>query len=117
MPLLNVLGLLIVVLFIFAVLGVSFFSSITTGEIIDETFSFENFGKAMLILFRMSTGESWCYIMFDCMNTSKNCISGKNCGTRFSPVYFISFVITINYILLKLFILVILQQFDKYYLP
>jgi hypothetical protein len=50
-----------------------------------------NFGNAMLMCIRISTGEDWPYIMYDYNNTNNDCISGETCGTPFSPVYFISF--------------------------
>ena len=62
-PLLTVLGLLLVIFFMFAILGVFFFRDITQGMIINTYMNFGNFGNAMLILFRMSTGEDWNYIM------------------------------------------------------
>ena len=54
--------------------------------------------------------------MYDCMRTD-NCQEGVNCGTMYAPIYFILFILICKYIMLNLFILVILQQFDKYYLP
>ena len=103
----------------FSILGVFFFRKIKTGKIINEYMNFKNFGSAMLMLFRMSTGEDWNYIMYDCMRTEDNggCIEDQNCGSMFAPIYYIFFIMICTYIMLNLFILVILQQFDKYYLP
>jgi hypothetical protein len=63
----NVLALLMLVFFIFAVLGVTMFGKIEEGNIINEYFNFANFGMAMIIIFRMSTGEDWPTIMYDTM--------------------------------------------------
>eukprot|EP00347_Sterkiella_histriomuscorum_P003601 403363663 len=117
--LLNVLGLLLLVFFMFSVLGVFFFKEIKTGVIINEYMNFKNFGNAILILFRMSTGEDWNFIMFDCAREpSDGCIEGVNCGNKIiSYIYFISFIMICTNIMLNLFVLVIIQQFDKYYLP
>jgi hypothetical protein len=113
----NVFALLMLVFFIYSILGVFIFSDITEGEIINDYSNFKNFGQAMIILIMVSTGEDWNKIMFDTSRTEPNCIKGKTCGTSIAPLYFISFIMICTFVLLNLFILVILQQFDKYYLP
>lgn len=106
----NVLALLILVLFIFSVLGVFMFRDVTEGKIIDPDFlNFKNFGSAMVVLFKMSTGEDWHEIMYDTMNTSDSCVPGKTCGSSLSPLYFLCFTMICNYVMLNLFILVIIQ--------
>lgn len=105
----NVLALLMLVFFIYAILGVFMFGSVTEGDIIDHQVNFSNFGSAMLILFRMVTGEDWPTIMYDMMNTSADCIPGKTCGTSLAPLYFISLQMVCVYVMLNLFILIILQ--------
>jgi hypothetical protein len=54
--------------------------------------------------------------MFDAANTDGDCIPGKTCGTVIAPIYFLSFVVICSFVMLNLFILVIIQQFDQYYL-
>lgn len=104
--------------FIFAVLGVFLFSTITQGEIIDPVYmNFFNFTQAMIILLRISTGEDWPTIMYDTMNTREDCIPDVNCGSDISPLFFIVFVMVCSYVMLNLFVLIILQQFELYYLP
>lgn len=55
--------------------------------------------------------------MYDTMHGSecKNGVSGS-CGVPYSPLYFLSFVVLCTFVVLNLFILVILQQFQTYYL-
>jgi hypothetical protein len=60
------------VYFIYAVLGVFLFKSVTTGLRINEYNNFMNFGYAMLLLFRSSTGEDWYLVMWDLIPTSCN---------------------------------------------
>jgi hypothetical protein len=55
--------------------------------------------------------------MYDLMNTKEDCIPGANCGTAWAPLFFIMFVLIQQYIMVDLFVLIILQQFDLYYLP
>ena len=104
----NVFSLLMLLLFMFSILGVFFFRDITRGEIIDETMNFNNFGQAMIMLFRVSTGEDWNRIMFDTMRT-EDCIPNETCGTPYAPIFFILFILICTYIMLNLFILVIIQ--------
>ena len=92
------------------------FGNITQGGIINDQVNFSNFGYAMIILFRMVSGEDWPTIMYDTMNTGPDCIPDKTCGTGIAPLYFISLQMVCVYVMLNLFILIILQQFEKYYL-
>ena len=79
--LMNVFLLLLLIFFIYAVLGVFIFGDIAEGAVIDEYVSFRNFGLAIVILFRVSTGEEWNVIMYDCNNTSSDCEPGRTCGS------------------------------------
>ena len=70
--LLNVGALLLLIFFIYAILGVFLFKDIYNGEIIDSYINFSNFGYAMLTIFKVSTGEDWSKIMFDLTNSVGN---------------------------------------------
>jgi hypothetical protein len=67
--LISVFILLLILLFVFAILGVFLFKDIVTGSIIDVGnggyMGFTNFGLAMLMLFRLTTGEDWSNILTD----------------------------------------------------
>ena len=52
----------------------------------------------------MSTGEDWHLIMYDC-----------NAYNPYSAIYFIIYVILIQYIMVNLFVLVIIREFDENY--
>lgn len=114
--LLSVFSLLILIYFIFAILGVFIFNNVKEGDVIDGYVNFNNFGYAMVMCLRVSTGEDWNRIMFDTANTDSDCIDGQTCGTAIAPLYFIVFIVICSFIMLNLFILVIIQQFDQYYL-
>lgn len=63
-----------------------------------------------MTVIRMSTGEDWVYVMFDCMRgEADDCIPNKTCGISYAPVYYIPFVMIIQQIILNLFIMVIIQ--------
>mmetsp|Transcript_25092 Transcript_25092/g.33643 ORF Transcript_25092/g.33643 Transcript_25092/m.33643 type:complete len:177 (+) Transcript_25092:743-1273(+) len=114
--LLNVFMLLMLFFFILAILGQFMFNKVKEGEIIDEYKNFRVFDRSFLLLFSISTGEDWNLIMYDCSRLPPDCEPGLTCGNEFAPAYFISFILLITYVMLNLFILVIIQQFQKLYL-
>ncbi|GIL88323.1 hypothetical protein Vretifemale_16288 [Volvox reticuliferus] len=65
----NVGGAMLLFFFIFAVIGVNLFAGIKYGDNLNPHANFDNFPNAMLLLFRMITGEGWNAIMLDCMQT------------------------------------------------
>ena len=102
---LNVLSLLLLIFFIYAVLGVYLFNSITQGSIIDEYNNFSNFGMAMVMLLRVSTGEEWNLIMYDCMQNYNSIVPG---------LYFGSFTIITMFVMLNMFVMVLIQNYEDY---
>jgi len=107
--LVNVFALLLLILFMFAVLGVFFFNELADGDVIDKTYkNFKNFTKAYLLLFAISTGEDWNRLMYDCISTKPDCIEGETCGVSLAPVFYITFIMVITHVMLNLFILVII---------
>ena len=69
-----------------------------------DIINFKNFGNSFLMMFRMSTGEDWEYIMYDVMVHS----------TLYAFI-FIIYVVVIQYIMINLFVLVILREFDRFF--
>ena len=71
----------------------------------------------MMLLFRAATGEDWFKIMYDCTRT-EDCTEPdghSNCGSVFGFLYFLTFIMICSFIMLNLFVLVIIDQFEKYY--
>lgn len=99
----NVLALLLLIFFIYAIIGVNLFQNVSTGKIINEYNNFADFKMAMLILFRCSTGEDWNAIMFDC---------GVQQSLIISQIYFMSFITLVMFIMLNLFIMVLIQSYE-----
>jgi hypothetical protein len=112
----NVFGLLMLIFFMMATLGVFFFADIKEGEIINRFKNFETWDDAFLLLFAISTGEEWNLLMYDCWKVPPNCTPDVDCGSSLSWVYYVVFIMLVTHIMLNLFILVIIEQFDKYYL-
>eukprot|EP00899_Mesostigma_viride_P019380 jgi/Mesvir1/27443/Mv07229-RA.2 len=67
--LVNVGSVLSLFFFIFSIMGMNLFGQIKHGDYVTRHANFETFPNAMLLLFRMSTGENWNGVMHDCMIT------------------------------------------------
>ena len=112
--LLNVGALLLLVMFIYSILGWFLFNGVKEGWKIGEYYNFNNFGSSILTLFRCLTGEDWPMIMYDVMRTDQSCIPGKTCGSIYSIPFFISYILICTFVMLNLFILIVLQNFEEY---
>ena len=72
----NISMLLLLIFFVFAVLGIKLFGKTAYLTNYDQFVelnrhaNFETFGSAMLLLFRMATGENWNNVMHDCRGLS-----------------------------------------------
>lgn len=111
-------GLLILLLFfIYAVVGMQVFGNIKLQEhtAINKHNNFQTYFAAVLSLFRASTGENWQQIMNSCLNTPDvlcEMEDTKTCGTHFAYFYFISFNMICSFLIINLFVAVIMDNFD-----
>ena len=65
-----------------------------------------------MVLFRVSTGEDWHLIMFDTTrNVQDGCIS-TSCGAYAYVLFFIAFIIVVQYIMLNLYVLILMDTFQ-----
>ena len=102
--------LLILIFFMFSILGNYLFSEVKTGDVIDDLKNFDSFFNAFLLLFAISTGEDWNKIMFDCSRTpEEGCIPNETCGSKWAFMYFPMLILVCSHVMLNLFILVIIQ--------
>lgn len=60
------MSLLLLIFFIYSILGVFLFNEIESGDVIDEYTNFHDFHTALITLVRASTGEEWNVMMYDC---------------------------------------------------
>uniref|UniRef100_A0A8C5AKY7 Voltage-dependent T-type calcium channel subunit alpha n=1 Tax=Gadus morhua TaxID=8049 RepID=A0A8C5AKY7_GADMO len=74
--------------------------------------TFRNFGMAFLLLFRVSTGDNWNGIMKD---TLRDCAqeTGTCYNTVVSPLYFVSFVLTAQFVLVNVVIAVLMKHLEE----
>lgn len=110
----NVGTVLFLVYFIYAILAMNLFGTVKRGEFLSERANFETFGVSLLTVFRMSTGESWNGIMMDCRVEPPDCTADVDCGHfNMAPVFFISFQIFGQYLMLNLFVAVMLEFYQR----
>ncbi|XP_037399800.1 voltage-dependent T-type calcium channel subunit alpha-1G isoform X8 [Pygocentrus nattereri] len=118
LPQVGNLGLLFMLLFfIFAALGVELFGDLICDEMhpcegLGRYATFRNFGMAFLLLFRVSTGDNWNGIMKD---TLRDCAqdTGTCYNTVVSPIYFVSFVLTAQFVLVNVVIAVLMKHLEE----
>ncbi|XP_077360073.1 voltage-dependent T-type calcium channel subunit alpha-1G isoform X13 [Festucalex cinctus] len=118
LPQVGNLGLLFMLLFfIFAALGVELFGDLICDELhpcegLGRYATFKNFGMAFLLLFRVSTGDNWNGIMKDtlrdCAHETSTCYN-----TVVSPIYFVSFVLTAQFVLVNVVIAVLMKHLEE----
>jgi hypothetical protein len=102
--LVNIAGLFLVILAMYALLGMQLFGEVREGEAIGEEANFCSFPIAMLTLFRCATGEGWNTIMHDAMDEGHG-------GSWLAVPYFVSFVVLSSFVVLKMLIAVILETY------
>ncbi|KAJ7329183.1 hypothetical protein JRQ81_015357, partial [Phrynocephalus forsythii] len=95
--------LIVMLFFIYAVIGMQVFGKIALDDTTDinRNNNFQTFPQAVLLLFRCATGEAWQEIMLACLPDKKcdpdsfepnNSSEGEHsCGSGFAVFYFISF--------------------------
>lgn len=125
----NVGSLLLLLLYIYSILGMFLFADVKLNYPLDDNLNFNNIGYSFLTMIRVSTGENWHEIMH-AVSRSKNslylCIEDSkyqdflandrrpvSCGGRISSIlFFVSFIIIVSLVFLNLFVAIILEGFD-----
>ena len=110
----NVFMLMLIIFCIFAILGCYFYDGITykkyrsSFRYINEFYNLDNFYNSFLLTFRCTTGENWPNIMMELAFVERDV----------SEVYAYVYMILSNFInsiiMLNLFLMVTLQQYDEF---
>ena len=119
----NIMALMLLLLFIYASLGINQFSAVMPLEHINEKNNFQSFGNAMILLMRCTTGEDWNLIMYELANDEEDCLSSqtfedrelngiKGCGSQFSYIYFLSFMIILSMLIMNLSVAAVIEGLD-----
>jgi len=120
--LLNVSILVLIILVIYATLGMHLFWNVNYQGSINENMNFRSFGNALLLVLSCATGEDWNGIMQSLANVQGECddsqtfedikINGiHGCGTAWAYPYFITFVMIVNLVIMKLFMVVAIEGY------
>ena len=72
----NICLLLFLVMFIFAIFGMSFFMTVKLRGTLDEVYNFQTFGQSMILLFQMSTSAGWDGVLNGIMD-ERDCEPGE----------------------------------------
>lgn len=117
----NICLLLFLVMFIYAIFGMSFFMHVRKRAGIDETFNFETFASSIIVLFQMSTSAGWDLVLDPLMDEENDCqkadpaldIEGT-CGNKEIAIfYLVSYVIVTFLIIINMYIAVILENYSQ----
>ncbi|KMQ91293.1 voltage-dependent calcium channel type d subunit alpha-1 [Lasius niger] len=116
--------LIIMLFFIYAVIGMQVFGKIAIDDdtAINRNNNFQSFPQAVLVLFRSATGEAWQEIMMDCSSPPDGRVKcdrhsdefgkAEGCGSDIAFPYFISFYVLCSFLIINLFVAVIMDNFD-----
>ncbi|KAI9137967.1 Ion transport protein-domain-containing protein [Paraphysoderma sedebokerense] len=110
----NVFVLMFLLCYSYALLGVQFFGTMKFVDKggLNSDLNFQNFGKSLLTVYTMSSGENWPGIMANCMVQPPFCeVEKGNCGYPWAPIFFLSLQFIMNWILLNAFIAIVVDSF------
>ncbi|KAM4594438.1 voltage-dependent T-type calcium channel subunit alpha-1H-like [Fundulus diaphanus] len=104
--------------FIYAALGVELFGKLECSEDfpclgLHRHTNFENFGVALLTLYKVCTGDNWSGILKDTMRECR--VGDSDCPSYLfwaSPIFFITFVVMVQFVLVNLVVAAIMQALE-----
>uniref|UniRef100_A0A0X3PIX2 Sodium leak channel non-selective protein n=5 Tax=Schistocephalus solidus TaxID=70667 RepID=A0A0X3PIX2_SCHSO len=118
---LFILTSMVVLMLVYALMGVVLFGSVKFGDNLGRHANFHNAFRATILLSRIITGEDWNKIMHDCMIQPPFCKLREtfwetNCGNaQASLAYFCSFYVIITYVMLNVLVAIIMENFSLFY--
>ncbi|RXG73582.1 Sodium channel protein para [Armadillidium vulgare] len=116
----NICLLLFLVMFIFAIFGMSFFMNVKHTGGLDEVYNFETFFKAFILLFQMMTSAGWAECLSGLIN-EKECKKPNpeigetgDCGNQAIGIAFLLGYLVISFlIVINMYIAVILENYSQ----
>ncbi|XP_015747869.1 PREDICTED: sodium channel protein 60E-like [Acropora digitifera] len=115
----NIGTLLFMVIFIYAIIGMSAFGHVKREGELSDTVNFETFGSALLLLFRLSTGSGWNDIMDALLLEPPDCdpsymdLPNGNCGSFSAIIYLASYIIVVFLVIVNMYIAIILENVNR----
>ncbi|KAM6178533.1 sodium channel protein type 9 subunit alpha isoform 2-T2 [Rhynchocyon petersi] len=119
----NIGLLLFLVMFIYAIFGMSNFAYVKKEAGINDMFNFETFGNSMICLFQITTSAGWDGLLAPILNSAPpDCDPKKvhpgssvegDCGSPSVGIfYFVSYIIISFLVVVNMYIAVILENFS-----
>ncbi|XP_068092027.1 sodium channel protein type 5 subunit alpha-like [Hyperolius riggenbachi] len=119
----NIGLLLFLVMFIYAIFGMSNFAYVKMEGGIDDMFNFQTFGNSMICLFQITTSAGWDGLLNPILNSKEPECDPKfpnagsatvgNCGNPpVGIVFFVSYIIISFLIVVNMYIAIILENFS-----
>ncbi|KAL3970007.1 E3 ubiquitin-protein ligase [Sarotherodon galilaeus] len=118
----NIGLLLFLVMFIYAIFGMSNFAYVKKERGIDDLFNFETFANSMICLFQITTSGGWDTQLYPILNKNGDDCDPEmenpgstfkgNCGNpTLGIIFFVSYIIICFLIVVNMYIAVILENF------
>uniref|UniRef100_A0A8C2UDC4 Sodium channel protein n=1 Tax=Coturnix japonica TaxID=93934 RepID=A0A8C2UDC4_COTJA len=119
----NIGLLLFLIMFIYAIFGMSNFAYVKREAGIDDMFNFETFGNSMICLFQITTSAGWDGLLAPILNSGEpDCDPHKDhpgssvkgdCGNPSVGIFFfVSYIIISFLVVVNMYIAVILENFS-----
>ncbi|XP_048512260.1 sodium channel protein para isoform X30 [Athalia rosae] len=116
----NICLLLFLVMFIFAIFGMSFFMHVKDKSGLDDVYNFKTFTQSMILLFQMSTSAGWDGVLDgiineeDCQEPNNEIGYPGNCGSSTIGIaYLLSYLVISFLIVINMYIAVILENYSQ----
>ena len=117
----NIGLLLFLIMFIYAIFGMSFFMHVTYNNGIEELFNFETFGRSVILLFQISTSAGWDSVLAGLMVEPPHCNAtfsedrpNGNCGSSgMAVLYLVTYLVISFLVVINMYIAVILENFSQ----
>lgn len=116
----NVGAILFLIMFIYAIIGMSFFAHVKKTGALNDVVNFETFLNSMVLIFRLMTAAGWNDVLEPLMIQPPDCdpnykgLSNGNCGNSWIAVcYFSSFIVIIFLVLINMYVAVILENYNN----
>ena len=123
---LNMLLLIMLILYMYAIVGMQIFAYIRPQTIINDDLHFRSFPVTFFTLVRVASSETWFLVFSDAVRQQQpNFVCEtintyydyekyglQGCGSYWAYPYFLSFHILFSLVILNLFVAIVLTQYD-----
>ena len=124
----NIGALLFLVMYMFAIIGMSSFGNLKINGVMDEIVNFQTFGNSFMLLLRLATSAGWNDVLDALLIKSPYCndsyytqpdgiqkaSSTGDCGIPYLAIPFmVSYIVIVWLIVINMYIAVILENFNQ----